>query len=52
MFAGLDNEVAIVDEEGVVTKQERIPKEPRPVEEFSNSLVNAEMVMESSSTWA
>jgi predicted NBD/HSP70 family sugar kinase len=41
MFVGLDvhkkyTEVAIVDEEGVITKQERIENEPGQIEEFSN----------------
>jgi len=56
MFVGLDvhkkyTEVAIVDEEGVVTEQERIENEPGLIEEFSNRLCNASMVLESSSTW-
>jgi hypothetical protein len=56
MFVRLDfhkkyTEVAIVNEEGVVEKQERIENEPEQIEEFSNSLSNAEMVLESSSTW-
>jgi transposase len=56
MFVGLDvhkkyTEVAIVDEEGVVTEQKRIENEPERIEEFSNRLSNADMVMESSSTW-
>ena len=56
MFVGLDvhkkyTEVAIVDEEGVIGKQERIENEPSQIEEFSNRLGNATMVMESSSTW-
>jgi len=56
MFVGLDvhkkyTEVAIVDEEGVIEKQERIENEPRQIEEFSNTLSNADMVLESSSSW-
>ena len=56
MFVGLDvhkkyTEVAIVDEDGVIEKQERIENEPGKIEEFSNKLGNAYMVMESSSTW-
>jgi transposase len=56
MFAGLDvhkkyTEVVVVDEEGVITEQERIENEPGQIEEFSNKLGNADMVMESSSTW-
>jgi transposase len=56
MFVGLDvhkkyTEVAIVDEDGVVTEQERIENEPGKMEEFSNKLSNADVVMESSSTW-
>ena len=56
MFVGLDvhkkyTEVAIVDEEGVVTEQERIENEPGRIEEFSNRLNNAAMVLESSSSW-
>ena len=56
MFVGLDvhkkyTQVAIVDEEGVVTEQERIENEPALIEEFSNRLSTADMVMESSSTW-
>ena len=46
MFVGLDVhkkhiEVAIVDEDGVVTEQERIENEPGLIEEFSNKLNNA-----------
>ena len=49
MFVELDvhkkyTEVAIVDEDGVVEKQERIENEPRQIEEFSNTLSNATMV--------
>lgn len=56
MFVGLDvhkkyTEVAIVDEEGVVEKQGRIENEPRQIEEFSNGLSNADVVLESSSSW-
>jgi transposase len=56
MFVGLDvhkkyTEVAIIDEDGVIEKQERIENEPGKIEEFSNKLSNADMVMESSSTW-
>jgi predicted NBD/HSP70 family sugar kinase len=56
MFVGLDvhkkyAEVAIIDEDGVIEKQERIENEPGKIEEFSNMLSNAEMVLESSSTW-
>jgi transposase len=56
MFVGLDvhkkyTEVAIVDEDGVVTKQERIENEPGRIEEFSNTLSTAAMVLESSSSW-
>jgi len=56
MFVGLDvhkkyTEVAIVDEEGVITEQGRIENEPGLVEEFSDRLSNADMVLESSSSW-
>jgi len=56
MFVGLDvhkkyTQVAIVDEDGVVTEQERIENEPGKIEEFSNRLDNADMVAESSSSW-
>jgi transposase len=56
MFVGLDvhkkyTEVAVVDEDGVITKQERIENEPGLIEEFSNGLGNADMVLESSSSW-
>ena len=56
MFVGLDvhkkyTEVAIVDEDGVVTEQERIENQPGRIEEFSGRLNNADMVMESSSAW-
>ena len=37
--------------DGVIEKQERIENEPGKIEEFSNMLSNAEMVLESSSTW-
>jgi hypothetical protein len=50
MFVELDvhkkyTEVAIVDEEGVVTEQERIENEPGLIEEFSNWLSSADMVI-------
>jgi len=56
MFVGLDvhkkyTEVAIVDEEGVVTDQKRIENEPGLIEEFSKRLNNATVVLESSSSW-
>ena len=56
MFVGLDvhkryTEVAIVDEDGVVEKQERTENEPGRIEEFSNRLSNATMVLKSSSLW-
>jgi transposase len=56
MFVGLDvhkryTEVAIVDEDGVVTEQDRIENEPEKIKEFSSRLSNADMVLESSSTW-
>lgn len=56
MFVGLDvhkkyTQVAIVDEDGVIEKQERIDNEPELIEAFSEGLVNAEIVLESSSTW-
>jgi transposase len=56
MFVGLDvhkkyTEVAVVDEDGVVEKQERIENEPGRIEEFSNGLGSADMVLESSSSW-
>lgn len=56
MFVGLDvhkkyTEVAIVDECGVIEKQERIENEPGRIEEFSNGLCSAEMVLESSCSW-
>jgi transposase len=56
MFVGLDvhkkyTEVAIVDEDGVIEKQDRIENEPDRIREFSNRLSSAEMVLESSSTW-
>jgi len=55
MFVGLDlhkkyTEVAIVDEGGV-KKQERIENESGRIEEFSDGLSNAGMVLESSSSW-
>jgi hypothetical protein len=43
--------VVIVDEDGVVEKRERIENEPRRIEVFSNRLHNADMVLESSSSW-
>jgi hypothetical protein len=56
MFVGLDvhkkyTEVAIIREDGVIEKQERIENELGKIEEFSKRLNNAEMVLESSSTW-
>jgi transposase len=56
MFVGLDVhkkyiEVAIVDDDGVITEQERIENELGRIEEFSNRISNAEMVLESSSSW-
>jgi transposase len=56
MFVGLDvhkkyTEVAIVDEEGVITEQERIENEAGLIEEFSDRLSKADVVLESSSSW-
>lgn len=56
MFVGLDvhkkfTQVAIVDDDGTIEKEERIENGPTQIEEFSNGLVNAEIVLESSSTW-
>jgi hypothetical protein len=42
-------EVAIVDEDGVVAEQEKIENEPMLIEEFSNGLSDASMVLKSSS---
>lgn len=44
MFVGLDahkkyTEVAIIREDGVIEKQERIENEPEKIEEFSNGLI-------------
>ena len=50
MFHKKYTQVAIVDGDGVVTEQERIKNEPGKIEEFSNRLSNAEMVLGSSST--
>jgi hypothetical protein len=49
MFVGSDVhkkyiEVAIVDEDDVVTEQERMESEPARIEEFSRRLNNAEIV--------
>jgi hypothetical protein len=46
LFFGLDvhekyTEVAIIDEDGIVEKQERVANESRQIEEFSNKLSNA-----------
>lgn len=46
IFVGLDvhkkyTEVAIVDEEGVVTEQERIENEPGLIEEFSRTQLDS-----------
>ena len=56
-FAGLDAHkkytkvaTAIVDEDGVIEKQERTENEPGRIEEFSNTLSSADMVLESSSS--
>ena len=59
MFVGLDvhkkcTEVAIVDEDGVVEKQERIENEPGKIEVFSNKLSNAHSISDKparGSTW-
>jgi transposase len=56
MFVGLDvhkkyTQVAIIDEDGAVEKEERIENEPSKIEEFSNNLSNASLVMESSPSW-
>lgn len=56
MFVGLDvhkkyAQVAIIDEDGVLEKEERILNEPSKIEEFSNKLSNAAVVMESSPSW-
>lgn len=56
MFVGLDvhkkyTQVAIIDEDGVIRKQERIENEPKLIEEFSDKLNDAALVMESCSSW-
>jgi transposase len=57
MYASLDlhkrySEAVVMDEDGVVLREERIENDPRVVEEFSNSLPNAtDVVTESSSAW-
>ena len=56
MFVGLDvhkkyTQVAIIDEDGVIEKQERISNEPKVIEEFSDKLSDASVVMESCSSW-
>lgn len=56
MFVGLVvhkkyTQVAIIDEDGAVEKEERIENEPSKIEEFSNNLSNASLVMESSPSW-
>ena len=56
MYVGLDvhkryTDVAIVDRDGVVLRQERLENDPVKVESFSNSVGNAVVVMESSSSW-
>lgn len=56
MFVELDvhkkyTEVVIVDEEGVVLRRERIENEPERIKQFSQSLSNAVVVMEASSSW-
>jgi hypothetical protein len=53
IFVGLDvhkkyTEVAAVDEDEVVTEQDEIENKPRRVEEFSNSLSTAIILLESS----
>ena len=56
MFVGLDVhkkhwQAAIINENGVVEKQERIKNDPRLIEEFSDKLKDAALVMESCSSW-
>ena len=56
MFVGLDvhkkfTQVAIVDNDGVIQKQERIENQPRLIEAFSQGLSDTEIVLESLSTW-
>jgi len=56
MCVGLDvhkrcTEVAVLDDDGVVLRHERLGNDPGKVEGFSNSLSNATVVMESSCSW-
>jgi len=57
MFVGLDLhknylQAAVVDDEGKMLKEERIPNTQEDIETFSANLeTNAEIVIESSSTW-
>jgi transposase len=56
MFVGLDvhkkyTQVAIIDETGTIEKEERIENEPKLMEEFSDKLNDATLVMESSPSW-
>ncbi len=57
MYAALDlhkkySEAVVMDEDGVVLREERIENDPEKLEEFSDSLVSdTNVVVESSSTW-
>ena len=56
MYAALDlhkkySEAVVMDEDGVVLRKGRMQNDPKMIERFSNSLDNATVVIESSSTW-
>jgi transposase len=56
MFVGLDlhkayTQYAVMDNDGVLVKEGRIGNDPTELERFSDSLTNASIVIESSSTW-
>jgi len=57
MYAALDlhkkySNAVVMDEDGVVLREERLENDPAAMESFSNSLVGeTNVVIESSSTW-
>lgn len=56
MYVGLDlhkkySQYAVMDNDGVLLNEGRIDNDPTELEKFSDSLTNANVVIESSSTW-
>ena len=56
MYVGLDlhkmyTQYAVMDNDGALVREGRIENDPGELERFSDSLTNANIVIESSSTW-